>query len=549
MTISRVFALLMIIGLVGGTFAPSALAASSSSKTTKPSSSSSTLEFSGWVPYWATVKGAADADANLSQLTEVNPFGYTVKSDGSLNDAMSLGTSDWQNLFRDARKKGVKIVPTVMWSDTNGIYNILSSPVTRTAHIQSIVNAVKQNGFDGVDIDYEGKSAETRDAYSAFLGELSAALYKADKNVTLDCTIEARMPLSARYAGTPPANIEYANDLPKVNQYCDRVRVMTYDQQTADLQLNAQHSSELYAPVADTAWVKKVVDYMGSDIDKKKMVIGVATYGAEYQAMSNQDGSGFTYTKTASLNPQYALDTAKQYSITPVRNASGELSFSYVPREQSSMLPSNQQLSALAPKGTPSGLLAALGAIAYAKTQNRQAPVTFLTWSDATAIQDKATLAKKLGVAGIAIFKLDGGEDPAMWASLASVAAPAPAASVSRATNAPVPVIVPVITGTTTPTTTPVSTTTVPVPPTTPPVVNTPPVSAATAFKTDLMFGADGADVTRLQKILITKGYLKASANGHFGPATLAALKAWQQAAGLPATGNLGPLSRAKIAK
>jgi len=551
----------LALSIIGSAVAPSAAFASSSSNA---------IQITGWIPYWATTKGTADADAHLSQTTEINPFGYSVKSDGTLSDTMNLSDPAWQNLFKDARAKGVKVVPTVMWSDTAGIYNVLSNPTLRATHVQSIVNAVKQNNFDGIDIDYEGKSAETRDAYSAFLTELSAALYKADKNDVLDCTIEARMPLAARYAGTPPANIEYANDLPTINKVCDRVRLMTYDQQTADLQLNAAHAKDLYAPVADTAWVKKVVDYMDTDIDRSKILIGVATYGGEWQAMSNPDGSGYTYTKTSSFNPQYALDIAKQYNITPSRNASGELYISYVDKNQTSMLPSNDILSALAPKGTDSGNLAAAGALAYSKKTSKQAPVTFLTWSDAQAIQDKAKLAETLGVAGIAIFKFDGGEDPNMWNAIASVATPAAATQVNRSTAGSVTTTTgTTITGATGSTTIPVGcqpgfafstqtgercpVTTTPIVPVVPVVpATTPPATApasTAAFTKDLQFGDSGADVTRMQKLLIAKGYMKVAANGNFGPATKAALTAWQKAAGLPATGYFGPLSRATIVK
>jgi len=387
-----------------------ALAASSSKK------NSSKLEVSGWIPYWRTEAGTKDAKAHLSQMAEVNPFGYTVKTDGSLNDAMKVSGADWQTLFREARKEGVRVVPTIMWSDTNTIHAVLSDPAKRASHVKAIAKMVEDNGFDGADIDYEGKLAETRPYFSLFLKELQDALGKK----LLACTIEARMPLSARYSGTPPANIEYANDLKEINRHCDRVRIMTYDQQTADIELNktARNAKEIYAPVADTKWVEKVVKYMAEDIDKKKMVIGIATYGYIYQIMPNTDGSGYGYTKLEAFNPGYAVDLAKQLGIKPERNRAGELSFSYVPKDQPAALPSQAALSALAPRGTSSASLAASGALALAKSKKRQAPFEYITWSDSKAIGDKVDLAKKLGLKGVAVFKIDGGSDPKMWSAL-----------------------------------------------------------------------------------------------------------------------------------
>jgi spore germination protein YaaH len=376
---------------------------------------SDSFETSGWIPYWRTATGTADVLPHIKTLTEINPFGFTVKRDGTVNDALKINDPSWLTLQAAAATSHTRYIPTVMWSDTNAIHNVLSDPTLRASHEQSIVQAVAANGLDGIDIDYEGKLAEDQQNFSLFLKELSERFAKNKTKTWLMCTIEAREPLSARYSGTPPEGIAYANDLKAINTYCDRVRLMTYDQENADIQLNAAHSAELYTPIADPAWVTKVVNYMAQDIDKKKIILGVATYGYIYQAMPHADGSGYTYDLLEAFNPRYATELATSLGITPARSAAGELSFSYVPSTASAALPSNAVLSALAPSGTASANLAAVGAIQLAQTKHQQAPVQYLTWSDAQAIQDKVTLAKQLGLRGVALFKFDGGEDQNIW--------------------------------------------------------------------------------------------------------------------------------------
>ena len=401
---------------------PAASAATTTKKTaTAPKATaapSTSLEFSGWIPYWRMATGTADVLPHLPQLTEVNPFGYTVKSDGTLYDASNIKNSAWQNLFQKARASKTRVIPTVMWSDTAAIHTVLSDPKLRTKHVQAIVKMVKDNGFDGVDIDYEGKLADDRDNYSAFLKELSAAFAKNKANKWLMCTIEARTPPDSLNTTVSLKDIEYANDYVAINKYCDRVRLMTYDQQTADKKLNAAHKKEIYTPVADPAWIRKVVALTAQTIDKKKLILGVATYGYIYQIMPYTDGSGYSYTLLEAFNPTYATDVAKKYGITPTRNAAGELSFTYVPKETVAALPSNSTLSALAPKGTASANLAAAGALALARTSGKQSPVQLLWWSDAQAIKDKVALARELGLRGVAVFKFDGGEDQGMWSVL-----------------------------------------------------------------------------------------------------------------------------------
>lgn len=73
--------------------------------------------------------------------------------------------------------------------------------------------------------------------------------------------------------------------------------------------------------------------------------------------------------------------------------------------------------------------------------------------------------------------------------------------------------------------------------------------SAGAAFTMDMTIGASGAEVTRLQNWLISKGYsIPAGATGYFGAQTAAAVAAYQKAKGItPAAGYFGPMTRAAV--
>ena len=72
------------------------------------------------------------------------------------------------------------------------------------------------------------------------------------------------------------------------------------------------------------------------------------------------------------------------------------------------------------------------------------------------------------------------------------------------------------------------------------------PISAFAAFDTSLRYGAKGDPVIELQEFLIDQNYLSTQATGYFGPLTLKAVRAFQSANGLPATGFFSMQSRAK---
>ncbi len=341
------------------------------------------LTYSAWLPYWKKATSTEEALAHLNTFSEISPFSYTVKSDGTLVDTAKMTQEPWTTLFSSAQKQKVKVIPSILWTDANAMHTVLKTYTLRLKHEKAIVDLVVANNFDGIDIDYEQKKADTKKYFSYFLQELSTSLHKKKKILT--CTIEPRTPLDSRFAKIPD-DIEYANDYIALNKYCDSVRIMTYDQGIVDLSLNSQKGSMIpYVPVSDPVWVTKVVNLATRSISAKKIVIGIPTYGYEFKVTPR--GKTFQYERIKSINHTEALELAFRVGAMPQRTASGEMSFSYT---------NSADISTTSP-------------------QTSSQPFRLVWWSDASAVADKISVAKKLGVKGVVIFKIDGGEDQDMW--------------------------------------------------------------------------------------------------------------------------------------
>jgi len=453
------------------------------------------FEISGWIPYWRAERGIADILPRLDTFTEVNPFVYTVRLNGALYLNSPLDSEPWTMLRAKAREMKVRYIPSVIWANPDAMDDVLRDDAKRAEHVRGIVREVYARGFDGIDIDYEAKYARTRPYFSLFLKELYEAM-GYDKWVM--CTIEARTPLDSRYSTLEsiPKDIEYANDFAEINKYCDRVRIMTYDQGRIDLKLN-DANADPYVPVADSAWVEKVIRLAALEINSDKLVIGVPTYGYEYDMFEALDGSGdINYSQLWSFNPKYALDVAQKLGIEPTRNSAGEMFLIY---------PASKSIDSVIP-------------LPFA--------TRVMSWSDAESIRRKSELAGKLGVRGIAVFKIDDGQDQGLWSVLAmhknSTLRPesgtvAGVSQTSQATADP---------------------------------------SAAPALSIpsrDLEFGMRNEDTRILQKLLNAYGFTVSASGGgspgnettYFGPATRTAVAAFQKAHDIaPARGYFGPITR-----
>ena len=374
--------------------------ASTVAKTTvKTTTAKTPFYYGAWLPFWTTQAGEQDIAIHLDSLNEVSPFSYEIGSGGTIIDDLKINSGLWDGWFSAVRSGGIKIIPTIAWFDTGSIYKLLSVAKTRQAEEDSIQNLVTTKNFDGIDIDFEAMSSSTKPYYSLFIQGLAQRLHPLGKKLT--CTVVPRSPTSAIY-DVVPANLSYAEDYSVLNTYCDEVRLMAYDQGTVDLRLDASKGNgNLYAPTADPDWVTKVIQLALQQINPKKIMLGIPTYGYEYEA--DWSNGVTTYQRVRAFDYFEAMDRADSVGVTPVRNNAGELSLIY---SSSTYIQEPSGLTSVVESTEPAALM----------NPNPNATTTFfISFPDAQSELDKINLAKKFGLRGVVFFKADGLMDPAIW--------------------------------------------------------------------------------------------------------------------------------------
>lgn len=358
--------------------------------------------YAGWIPFWKDQAGAHDLSIHLGSIQEISPFSYEINSKGTLIDKIKINQDFWPGWLSAVRGTKVKIIPTIAWFDGANIHKILSNKITRIAQENAITKLVKSQKFDGIDIDYEAKLADTNKYFSLFIEGLAIRLHPLKK--VLSCTIEARMPISSRYTqtGTDEDSL-YANDYSVLNKYCDEIRIMAYDQGLIDIKLDAlKGNGQLYAPVADSDWVEKILQEALKTISPKKIMLGVPTYGYEYQV--TWDNGITTYYRLRSHTFSQAMERANLNGVAPQRNNAGELSFTYSTSTFVSDLSNSLVWSISSTKPT-----------SIISTGTSTPTTRYVSFTDAESINQKITLAKKLGLRGVVFFKWDGEQDPLIW--------------------------------------------------------------------------------------------------------------------------------------
>lgn len=237
-----------------------------------------THEVIGFVPYWDQQRALAEVQDNLDALSTVGPWWYAPTATGEVV-VQHEGHTDINPAFVSAiQDQGRKVMPSIAnhrsgeW-DLDVVGQILGDEDRTAAHVEEITELVVDNGYDGIQIDYENLEARDRDAFSTFVRDLGQALDAHDK--TLAVAVHAK----TSDAGDGEHN--QAQDYAAIARGAHQVHIMTYD----------HHWDESPpGPVAPLPWVQDVIEYALTQMAADRIVLGIGLFGYDWGGSQTADG-------------------------------------------------------------------------------------------------------------------------------------------------------------------------------------------------------------------------------------------------------------------
>jgi spore germination protein len=220
---------------------------------------------------------------------------------------------------------------------------LLASPANRSAVVADLASRVTTGGWDSLMIDLESLTSADSAGLTAFAGELRAAV---GPDVRLDLALQAS-PTVEGYA-------ELGYDVPALAPSIDHLTLMAYDQ-------HGPWEPDDPGPVGSLDWTIDSLAALAELAPTDQVVLGVAGYGYRWSG-GDDDGS---VGAAGPVSDEEARDR--------VEDVGGSARWDSTAAEQTATLDDG----------------------------------SVLWWSDARSLDTRVSLARGLGLAGVAVWSLD----------------------------------------------------------------------------------------------------------------------------------------------
>lgn len=207
-------------------------------------------------------------EQTLPFLSELLVFSYGFTGEGEVL-APAYGEDDW--MIAEANNYGARPILTLTPFGEDGnfnnrlIHSVVNSEEYKNNLIRNLLKVMEEKGYQGVDIDFEYILAEDRDAFTAFVQDVTAAMRGNGYRTSVA--------LAPKTSSEQKGLLYEGKDYRALGEAADHVLLMTYEW------------GYTYGPpmaVAPLNQVRRVVEYALTQIPTEKIDLGIPNYGYDW---------------------------------------------------------------------------------------------------------------------------------------------------------------------------------------------------------------------------------------------------------------------------
>ena len=206
-----------------------------------------------------------DLEAHYQQLGVVYPTYFDCGSGGQIVGSDDPLITGWAT----ARK--IAVMPRLNCQNGSTEEAILNQPTLRAATIERLAALCRENGYQGIQADFEGAPPSERGAYTAFITALAEKLHSQGDKLSTVVTAKYYNVVTGRAAMYDDAALSGPSDYLFV------------------LDWGLHWTTSAPGSMDEYAWFKRVAEYTATLPNLSKFVLGMPMYGIDWP---NGGGSG-----------------------------------------------------------------------------------------------------------------------------------------------------------------------------------------------------------------------------------------------------------------
>lgn len=349
----------------------------------------------GYIAPWDGASGYDSVLNNESTFTDVSISAKTIDpaSPGSVVDVVANPVDFTKKATLQAANIGVEVLISNLVSGSfsqSAAEAILNSSTARSTFVTNAVNIAVNDGYDGVELDFENLVAADRTNFTALVTSLNTALHAVGKYSFV--SVYAKSTDSPSGYGT-----QQAQDWVAIGNIVDQVRIQGYGYCWASGCIGGSAPGT----TSPDFWLNSTLTYAVTAMAKNKIVLGLPLYGTDWANGTN--GVDLTWQNDGTSNPD-VLSTLSAHGNPTIQwqqtNTNGVVGSSYFDYTS--------------------------GGVSHE-----------VRFANQYTVQGQIQLGNAYGICGYAFWRL-GGEDPSVWSMVRSTFPATDTTSPTAAWNGPV---------------------------------------------------------------------------------------------------------------